>query len=68
MQSASIVNDDETNSTPLRPKRPVPDGLWVKCENCNATVFGKKVDENLGLCPECGHQFEVDTGGDLGES
>lgn len=59
MQSASIVNDDETNSTPLRPKRPVPDGLWVKCENCNATVFGKKVDENLGLCPECGHHFYV---------
>lgn len=59
MQSASVANDDETNSTPLRPKRPVPDGLWVKCDNCNATVFGKKVDENLGLCPECGHHFYV---------
>ena len=58
MQSASPVND-ETASSPLRPKRPVPDGLWVKCESCNATVFGKQVDQNLGLCPECGHHFYV---------
>jgi len=43
----------------LRPKRPVPDGLWVKCESCNATVFGKQVEQNLGLCPECGHHFYV---------
>jgi acetyl-CoA carboxylase carboxyl transferase subunit beta len=33
--------------------------LWVKCESCNATVFGKQVDQNLGLCPECGHHFYV---------
>jgi acetyl-CoA carboxylase carboxyl transferase subunit beta len=58
MQSASPVND-ETASSPLRPKRPVPDGLWVKCDSCNATVFGKQVDQNLGLCPECGHHFYV---------
>lgn len=37
----------------------MPDGLWVKCESCNATVFGKQVEQNLGLCPECGHHFYV---------
>ncbi len=58
MQTASPVNDEAATS-PLRPKRPVPDGLWVKCESCNATVFGKQVDQNLGLCPECGHHFYV---------
>lgn len=58
MQTAPSVNDDAATS-PLRPKRPVPDGLWVKCESCNATVFGKQVDQNLGLCPECGHHFYV---------
>ena len=58
MQTVSSVNDDAATS-PLRPKRPVPDGLWVKCESCNATVFGKQVDQNLGLCPDCGHHFYV---------
>ena len=58
MQSAPPVND-EVSSIPLRPKRPVPDGLWVKCDSCNATVFGKQVDQNLGLCPDCGHHFYV---------
>ena len=58
MQTAPSVNDEAATS-PLRPKRPVPDGLWVKCESCNATVFGKQVDQNLGLCPECGHHFYV---------
>ncbi len=58
MPTAPPVNDEAATS-PLRPKRPVPDGLWVKCESCNATVFGKQVDQNLGLCPECGHHFYV---------
>lgn len=56
MAAVPSVNEE---SPPSRPKRPVPDGLWVKCDSCNATVFGKKVEENLGLCPECSHHFYV---------
>jgi len=40
-------------------KRGVPEGLWLRCNGCNATVFRKVVDERLGVCPECEHHFYV---------
>ncbi|NOX56158.1 MAG: acetyl-CoA carboxylase carboxyltransferase subunit beta [Planctomycetes bacterium] len=44
-----------------RPKRGVPEGLWMRCDGCKATVFRKAVERNLGVCPEpnCGHHFYV---------
>jgi acetyl-CoA carboxylase carboxyl transferase subunit beta len=40
-------------------KRGVPEGLWLRCNGCNATVFRKVVDERLGVCPECDYHFYV---------
>jgi acetyl-CoA carboxylase carboxyl transferase subunit beta len=40
-----------------RPKRGVPEGLWVKCPQCKATVFKKEVVARLNCCPECDHHF-----------
>lgn len=44
-----------------REKRGVPDGLWLRCDGCNATVFRKEVDKRHGVCPEpdCGHHFYI---------
>ena len=28
-----------------RRKRGVPEGLWVRCDGCQATVFRKKIEE-----------------------
>lgn len=44
-----------------RPKRGVPEGLWVRCPNCKATVFKKDVEARLNVCPEagCHHHFYV---------
>ncbi|MCR9197868.1 MAG: acetyl-CoA carboxylase, carboxyltransferase subunit beta [Planctomycetaceae bacterium] len=44
-----------------RPKRGVPEGLWLRCDACGATVFRNQVEENLNICPECGHHFYVPT-------
>lgn len=52
----------EARSEPaLRKKRGVPEGLWIRCPGCQATVFRKQVDEAMGVCPEpgCGHHFYV---------
>jgi acetyl-CoA carboxylase carboxyl transferase subunit beta len=38
-------------------KRGVPEGLWVKCPECKATLFKKDVAENHNVCPECQHHF-----------
>lgn len=40
-------------------KRGVPEGLWIRCPDCKATIFRKQVENLLGLCPECGHHFYV---------
>jgi acetyl-CoA carboxylase carboxyl transferase subunit beta len=40
-----------------RPKRGVPEGLWVRCPQCKATVFKKEVAAKLNCCPECDHHF-----------
>lgn len=44
-----------------RPKRGVPEGLWLRCDGCSATVFRNQVEENLNVCPECEHHFQVPT-------
>jgi len=49
----------DTMTQPNRKKRGIPEGLWIRCESCTATVFRKQVDQNLGCCPECDHHFYV---------
>ena len=59
----SSVEKQEVESQPGRPrrKRGVPEGLWLRCDGCGATVFRKMVDEHMGVCPEsgCDHHFYV---------
>lgn len=45
--------------TPLRPKRPVPDGLWIRCPGCRQTIFRKDVEQNQNVCPRCEYHFYV---------
>lgn len=42
-----------------RPRRGVPEGLWLACKQCKETVFRKEVDDRLGVCPECGYHFHI---------
>ena len=58
MSSAARTNDDSWSGQP-RQKRGVPEGLWLRCDGCGATVFRKQVDQALGVCPECDHHFYV---------
>lgn len=50
------MNDE--SATPRR-KRGVPEGLWLRCPKCSATIFRKQVEKNLRMCPECSHHFYV---------
>jgi acetyl-CoA carboxylase carboxyl transferase subunit beta len=44
-----------------RKKPPMPEGLWIHCPKCKATVFRKEVEARFNCCPEanCGHHFNV---------
>lgn len=37
----------------------VPEGLWLRCPECEKMLFAKVVDDNLKVCPECQYHFTV---------
>jgi acetyl-CoA carboxylase carboxyl transferase subunit beta len=40
-------------------KRGVPEGLWIKCPGCGASVYRKEVERRLNVCPKCEYHFYV---------
>lgn len=40
-------------------KRSVPEGLWEKCDNCGAVLYRPELEENLEVCPKCGHHRPI---------
>ncbi|MDD3589478.1 MAG: acetyl-CoA carboxylase, carboxyltransferase subunit beta [Thermoguttaceae bacterium] len=40
-------------------KRGVPEGLWVRCPGCQATIFRKEAQRLLGTCPECNYHWAI---------
>ena len=45
-----------------RPKRGVPEGLWLRCPGCQNTIFRKVAEQRLGVCPECEYHWYVPAG------
>ena len=43
----------------IRKKREVPDGLWMRCPDCEGMLYRKVVTENLEVCPECNCHFRM---------
>lgn len=37
----------------------VPEGLWVKCPECDATLYTKDLANSLSVCPKCAHHFRL---------
>ena len=37
----------------------VPEGLWVKCPDCDSTIYTKDLVESLSVCPKCSHHFRL---------
>ncbi|HEX9080077.1 MAG TPA: acetyl-CoA carboxylase, carboxyltransferase subunit beta [Desulfuromonadaceae bacterium] len=40
-------------------KSKVPEGMWIKCPSCSATILATEVEANLNVCPKCGHHFRI---------
>ncbi len=40
-------------------KKELPNGLWLKCDNCNEIVYKKELDRNLYICMKCGFHFRM---------
>ncbi len=37
----------------------IPEGLWVKCDNCREIIYKKEIDKNLKICPKCNYHFRI---------
>ena len=35
------------------------EGLWTQCGSCRQAIFKKDLEENLNVCPKCGHHFRI---------
>lgn len=35
------------------------EGLWFKCEDCGEILWKKVLEENLSVCPKCGHHYQI---------
>ena len=40
-------------------KHAVPEGLWVKCQDCDAVLYRAEVERNLEVCPKCGYHMRI---------
>ncbi|MGZ8779076.1 MAG: acetyl-CoA carboxylase, carboxyltransferase subunit beta [Thermoanaerobaculia bacterium] len=37
----------------------IPEGLWIKCDECKEVIYRKEVEANLNVCPKCGYHFRL---------
>ncbi|MEM6289078.1 MAG: acetyl-CoA carboxylase, carboxyltransferase subunit beta [Bacteroidota bacterium] len=51
-QSAGIQTDS-------RDRNETPEGYWIKCPECGTITSQRELEENLMVCPACGHHFPM---------
>ena len=42
------------------------EGLWLKCEHCGEIIWRKALEDNLQVCPKCGHHDRINARTRLG--
>ena len=42
-----------------RRTRSVPEGVWMKCPECDEHLYRKEVERNLSVCPKCDHHMRI---------
>ena len=58
-RSASPASSPPAAPSAAPKKRGVPEGLWLKCPGCGASVYKKEVQQRLNVCPKCEYHFYV---------
>jgi acetyl-CoA carboxylase carboxyl transferase subunit beta len=42
-------------------KKPIPDGLWKKCDFCGEILYVKELEKQLWVCSKCDYHFMIST-------
>lgn len=40
-------------------RKSIPEGLWIKCEACEAVLYRSDLESSQHVCPKCGHHKRV---------
>jgi acetyl-CoA carboxylase carboxyl transferase subunit beta len=40
-------------------KRTVPEGIWIKCPDCDAVLYRTELERNQEVCPKCDHHMRI---------
>jgi acetyl-CoA carboxylase carboxyl transferase subunit beta len=40
-------------------RRTVPEGLWIKCPSCETVLYKNDLEQNINVCPKCGHHHRI---------
>lgn len=48
------------NGFSLKPRKEMPEGLWLRCPGCEHTLYKSSVEQNLNVCPECDYHFRIE--------
>ncbi len=50
---------ESTATEATEKKVKIPEGLWVKCDNCKEIIYRKEVEKNFKVCPKCDYHFRI---------
>lgn len=48
------------NGFSLKPRKEMPEGLWIRCPGCEHMLYKSAVVKNLNICPQCDHHFRIE--------
>ena len=40
-------------------RRSIPEGLWIKCPSCETVLYKNDLEQNINVCPKCGHHHRI---------
>ena len=55
-----IMNPRTRKPQPNPGKGSVPEGVWEKCGGCGSVLYRPELEQNLMVCPKCGHHGYIE--------
>ncbi|UCF79841.1 MAG: acetyl-CoA carboxylase carboxyltransferase subunit beta [Candidatus Eiseniibacteriota bacterium] len=52
-----------SESLKAKKKRELPNGLWVKCDECQEFIYQKELERTYWICRKCGYHFRISAKG-----
>jgi acetyl-CoA carboxylase carboxyl transferase subunit beta len=42
-------------------KKVLPDGLWIKCDQCGEIIYRSQLQNRMNVCPKCDYHFRINS-------